>query len=137
MNITDMLMAKAMMGGNGGGGLFVVTVDTVDESSGGLISYSATADKTCEEIYNAWTSGLLPIVKLTGDAVTNGGYPPVLYLGYVVEDDGEYYAKFYGTAWNVSHEGDGVLIDVTADEVYYQGNDYVEFYCGNGTFPTE
>lgn len=120
-----------------GGGLFVVTVDTVDESSGGLVSYSATADKTCEEIYNAWTSGLLPIVKLTGDAVANGNNPPVLYLGDVVEDGGEYYAHFYGTAWNVSHEGDGMLIDVTADEVYYQGNDYVEFYCGNYGFPTE
>ena len=137
MDIMSIALAKAMMGGNGGGGLFVVTVDTVDESGEGYVSYDATADKTCEEIYNAWASGLLPIVKLTGDAVTNGGYPPVLYLGYVVENDGEYYAKFFGTEWNISTDGDGVLFDVTADEVYYQGNDYVEFRFGQGTFPTE
>ena len=137
MNITDILMAKAMMGGgSSGGGLFVVTVDTVDESSDDLVAYSATADKTCEEIYNAWTSGLLPIVKLTGDVVINEGCPHVLYLDYVVEEDGEYYAKFFGTAWNVSHEGDGTLIDVLVYEVYYQDYD-VQFYFGSYGFPTE
>ena len=49
-------------GGSGGGGIFKVTVTATNPDN-----TEFTADKFAGEIYEAWQSGLLPVVEIFGD----------------------------------------------------------------------
>ena len=131
MDLMSIALAKAM---GGGGGLFVVTVDTVAEYVDDYVFYSATSDKSAEEISNAWKAGELPIVKITGDAAN--GDAKTLYLNDLSDEDGEYYAIFFGAHWDISGDGDDKLIDVRASMVNISV-DGCEYYSGYGGFPAE
>ena len=132
MDLTSVLMAKAL---SGGGGMFVVTVNTVEESweEGGIYytSFTATSDKTLEEIYNAWTAGQMPVVKITGDAADFGDAPNVLYLDYIAEDDE---AFFHGARMMISPDSDGVVSGFATSSVNISGDD-PEYRYGEYWFP--
>lgn len=98
MKATEAILAGVFAGGGsggGGGGSMVVTVDSTWDSD--LGDYVCTADKTVTEMYAAIQSGIIPVVKLTGDFTeTTSQDINYLTLYYAVGGENSIYMNFSG-----------------------------------------
>lgn len=132
MDFYDILLAEKLSGGGGGGGsaFFFVNV-TIGEYDPDEEAYTCTADKTPEEVYNAYTSGSIPAVKLADNNISFGN---ILFPTYIVYDGESLRAEF--RTYSFSQEN-GELIDISFDCVMflrYNGVDMIGYLNGHKMF---
>lgn len=128
MKATEAILAGVFAGGGsggGGGGSMVVTVDSTWDSD--LGDYVCTADKTVSEIYAAIQSGIIPVVKLTGDFTeTLSQDINFLHLSHSISDNSGTTIDFCGMSG-----GDGYINIAIANLSNYGEDDVFLEYIEN------
>ena len=129
----DLLLAKSLNGGGGGGGsaFFFVNV-TIGEYDADEEAYICTADKTPVEVYNAYTSGMIPVVKLADNNISGGN---ILFPTYIVSEEEDLRAEFRACGFSSENYSD--IIDISYDGVgffRYGGTDSILYVRGYKLF---